>query len=167
MATPRRMMKNQHLTKFNTSALALPALALCTAALLSACGAGGTDNAAEPRLVQGAAPLATGSTTLVLDAGTLSAEDAQRMALPSFHMAPVELAAPDDHADSAAAPVHAQAVPAEFQHLSTRRLTMQALHGRHLEAMRSLSPEAAAAPAASGGVVATYTPAQIRAAYEI
>ncbi|WP_332851661.1 S53 family peptidase [Duganella sp. S19_KUP01_CR8] len=159
------MMKNQYLTKFNASAVALPALALCTAALLSACGGGATDNSAEPRLVQGAAPLATGSTTLVLDPATLPAEDAQRMALPSFHMAPVELQAPDDHADSATAPVHAQAVPTEFQNLSTRRLTMQALRGRHLEAMRSLSPEAAAAPAASGSVVATYTPAQIRAAY--
>ena len=97
------MMKNQNLTKFNASALALPALALCTAALLSACGGGGADNAAEAPLVLHAAPLATGSTTLVLDPGTLPAEDAQRMALPSFHMAPVELEAPDEHADSAAA----------------------------------------------------------------
>jgi len=158
-------MKQHYFTRINTSSVALPALTLCAAALLSACGAGSTDSASEPRLAQGAAPLATGSTTLELTPGTLPAEDAQRMALPSFHMAPVDLEAPDEHADDATAPVHAQAVPTEFQHLSTRRLTMQALHGRHLEAMRSLTPEAAAAPAASGSVVATYTPAQIRAAY--
>jgi subtilase family serine protease len=158
-------MKQLHFTRINPSSVALPALTLCAAALLSACGAGSTDSASEPRLAQGAAPLATGSTTLVLEPGTLPAEDAKRMALPSFHMAPVDLEAPDEHADDATAPVHAQAVPTEFQHLSTRRLTMQALHGRHLEAMRSLTPDAAAAPAASGSVVATYTPAQIRAAY--
>ncbi|MYM95466.1 S53 family peptidase [Duganella vulcania] len=159
------MMKNQHLTKFNASALALPALALCTAAMLSACGGGGADNAAEAPVVLHAAPLATGSTTLVLDPGTLPAEDAQRMAQPSFHMAPIELAAPDDHADSATAPVHAQAVPTEFRHLSTRRLTMQALQGRQMEAPRGQSQQAVAAPAATASVVATYTPAQVRAAY--
>ncbi len=158
-------MKRQHLTKFKASAVAVPVLTLWAAALLSACGAGGPDNAAEPRMVLGAAPLASSTTTLLLDPATLPDEDAQRMALPSFHMAPVELEAPGEQADSATAPVHAQAIPTEFQHLSTRRLTMQQLHGRHAEAMRSLSPHALATPAASASVVATYTPAQIRAAY--
>lgn len=161
-------MKRQDLTKCKASAVAVPVLTLCMAALLSACGAGSTDDAAEPRVISGAAPLATSSTTLQLEPDTLPADDAQRMALPSFHMAPVELEAPGEHADSATAPVHAQAVPTEFQLLSTRRLTMQALQGRHLEAARSLTPQAPAAsatPAATASVVATYTPAQIRAAY--
>ncbi len=149
-----QMMKRQTL---------IPALSV--AALLSGCGAGVGDTAPEARMAQGAAPLATGSTTLQLEPGTLPAEDAQRMALPSFHMAPVLLDAPDEHADGADAPVHAQSVPTEFQRLSTRRLTVQAMQGRHVEAMRSLTPEAAAAPAAAAPVVATYNPAQIRAAY--
>ena len=155
-----------HVSSSSAARRALPALTLCAAALLSACGAGSSDSTGstvEPRVLQGAAPLATGSTTLQLDPGALPPEDAARMALPSFHMAPVVLEEPGD--DSAGAAVHTQAIPTEFQHLSTRRLTLQALQGRHVEAMRSLTPEAAAAPAASGGTVATYNPAQIRAAY--
>ena len=159
-------MKQQNVTRINASSAAAPALAVCVAALLSACGAGSSDSLPEARVAQAAAPLATGSTTLQLDPGSLPPEDAQRMAQPSFHMAPVLLDAPaDSAADEAQGAVHAQAIPTEFQHLSTRRLTVQAMQGRHVEAMRSLTPDAAAAPAAAGSVVATYSPAQIRAAY--
>src|SRR5471032_2178247 len=40
-----------------------------------------------------------------------------------------------------------------------------AQQARHAEAMRSLAPDAAVTPQAAAGVVTTYTPAQIRAAY--
>ena len=145
-----------------------PALLLGAAALLSACGGGGSDSsdADSARLLR-AAPLATGSTTVELDPGTLPAATAQQLALPSFHVAPVLLDTPEDDADGVSsyrAP-HQQAVPVEFQHLSSRRLTLQVMRARHADAMRSLTPEAGAAPMASSGVVATYTPAQIRAAY--
>ena len=145
-----------------------PALLLCVAALLSACGGGSTDsgNTDDARLLHAAA-VATGSTTVALDTGALPADAAQLLALPSFHVAPVLLDTPQDDADGVSSyrAAHQQAVPAEFQSLSTRRLTLQAMRARHVEAMRSLTPEAAAAPLAASSVVATYTPAQIRAAY--
>ncbi len=156
-------MKQQIFTPIQPSSALAPALTVCVAALLSACGGSSSDSLPQARVAQAAAPLATGSITLQLDPASLPAEDARRMALPSFHMAPVLLDDPEQ--PSGDAQPHAQAIPGEFQHLSTRRLTVQALQGRHVEAMRSLTPEAAAAPAATGSVVATYSPAQIRAAY--
>ncbi|MBJ7312519.1 S53 family peptidase [Rugamonas sp. CCM 8940] len=146
------------------------ALTLCAAAVLSACG--GVDNA--PANQPQAALLASGTTIVELDTGTLPAQEAQQLALPLFHAAAVLLDAPQDAADAAPGDaVHAQTMPAEFRRLSSRGLTVQALRGRHAEAMRNpLSEavrgpvsEAAAAPMATSSVVSTYNPAQIRAAY--
>ncbi|EEF24076.1 conserved hypothetical protein, partial [Ricinus communis] len=139
----------------------------CIAALLSACGSS-TDTAATS--AQTAAPLATATTILQLNPGTLPSADAQQFALPAYHMAPVLLDTPADAtpgADAGAA-VHTQTVPSQFRRLDSRRLTVEAL--RQVQALRSATSEAdadtsSAAPLASTTTVATYTPAQIRAAY--
>jgi hypothetical protein len=137
----------------------------CVAALLSACGGGNTDTNENTGPLQ-ASPLATASTVLVLENGDLSAEDAQLLALPSFHMAPVVLDTPESVEAGAPVPgaVHRQTVPYEYRNVDTRRLTMQELP-RRLAARAASSTDGTALPAASGGTVATYTPAQIRAAY--
>ncbi|NGZ83368.1 S53 family peptidase [Duganella aceris] len=138
----------------------------CIAALLSACGGGTTDTDAGTMQAQASAKLATASTVLQLDAGDLSSEDAQQFAQPSYHMAPLLLDTPDaaESGAAASAVVHQQTVPSEFRRLSTRRLTVQAL--RQVQADRTeSSSDNSAAPQASSSTVATYTPAQIRAAY--
>ncbi|NYE62784.1 hypothetical protein FHW58_004003 [Duganella sp. 1224] len=156
-------MQDFHRTK---RLLALPLTGI--AALLSACG-GSADSAAI--VAQSAAPLATATTVLQLDPGTLAAADAQQFALPAYHMAPVLLDTPADTASGeAATTVHTQTVPAQFRRLDSRRLTVQAL--RQAQALRSDTAQAdgdtdgsSATPLASTTTVATYTPAQIRAAY--
>jgi subtilase family serine protease len=136
----------------------------CIAALLSACGGSSTDSSA---MAAQAAPLATASTILQLDDGSLPATDAQQFAQPQYHMAPVLLEAPDDAtATSADAAVHTQDVPAQFRRLNTRRLTIDAL--RTVQANRSAAADtgnSSATPMAGTSTVVTYTPAQIRAAY--
>lgn len=136
----------------------------CIAALLSACGGSGTD--AGTATTQ-AAPLATASTILQLDDGSLPAADAQQYAQPQYHMAPVLLDAPAGAAAASAdAAVHTQEVPSQFRRLSTRRLTIDAL--RTVQANRSAAGDTettTATPLAGTSTVLTYTPAQIRAAY--
>ena len=145
--------------------LALPLT--CIAALLSACGGSSTDATATATTM--AAPLATASTILQLDDGSLPAADAQQFAQPQFHMAPVLLEAPADaSATSADAAVHTQDVPSQFRRLNTRRLTIDAL--RTVQANRSADADSdtsstTATPMAGTSTVVTYTPAQIRAAY--
>ncbi len=140
------------------------------AALLAACGGGhdGSD-ATEPV----AAPLASAATTLQLASD--AAPDAQGAPAlqPTFHAAPVVLDEPDDGdaADataSASRTPHLQAVPQGNEGLSTRRLTLQQLRsvpGARSMAAVAVGGDGMAAPQAAASVVATYTPAQIRAAY--
>ena len=163
-------MKTTH-TGFNPQPRTAFLLAACAATLLSACGGGGSDSLpvaqSAPTLVSSA------TTTLQLDQPSFPDAAAAQTALPTFPVAPVLLNAPDDGdaADSAASArsgPRLQAVPAEFGQLSTRRLTAQAMESvRHLRALSAQTPGAAdtAAPMATGAVVATYSPAQIRAAY--
>lgn len=163
-------MKTTH-TGFNPQPRTAFLLAACAATLLSACGGGGSDSLpvaqSAPTLVSSV------TTTLQLDQPSFPDAAAAQTALPTFHVAPVLLNAPDDGdaADSAASArsgPRLQAVPAEFGQLSTRRLTAQAMESvRHLRALSAQTPGAAdtAAPMATGAVVATYSPAQIRAAY--
>ncbi len=163
-------MKTTH-TGFNPQPRTAFLLAACAATLLSACGGGGSDSLpvaqSAPTLVSSV------TTTLQLDQPSFPDAAAAQTALPTFPVAPVLLNAPDDGdaADSAASArsgPRLQAVPAEFGQLSTRRLTAQAMESvRHLRALSAQTPGAAdtAAPMATGAVVATYSPAQIRAAY--
>ncbi|MEP7301165.1 MAG: S53 family peptidase [Caldimonas sp.] len=138
---------------------------MAAALMLTACGGGGTAGepvaASDPGLV------------LSIDAAAVPAPAELPLAQPSFHLAPVVLDEPsevdaiDNTASSRQAP-HAQAIPAELAALATRGLTVQALQqaGRAhaLAAARALA-DGTAGPMTAGGVVTTYTPAQIRAAY--
>ena len=136
------------------------ALLVGGAALLSACG--GSDS--EPAGQQQAAPLASGATILQVGAGAVPADVAQQALQPTFHVAPVLLAPPEQAGIGDALRLAARTqVPADLQNLSPRRLTVQTLQARHAEVMRSLAPGAAVTPQAAAGVVTTYTPAQIRA----
>jgi hypothetical protein len=96
-------------------------------------------------------------------------------ATPAFHVAPVELDAPDgadarDPGASARSAPHVQRVPDTSRGLDTRGLTVAALRA-HRAAVDAATPGAdrlaplAARPAAAEIVTTTFTPAQIRAAY--
>ncbi len=158
------------------SRAALPALAAALA--LSACGGGSevstaSEAPANPQMAQ-MAQLATGSTTLVVDMATLPEAAAMQMAQPFFHAAPGLLNAPDDRdalnpdASSRRAP-HRHAMSADMAGLSSQRLTAQDMREpRSARARRQAQvvPDGAAvAPMATASLIATYTPAQIRAAY--
>jgi subtilase family serine protease len=140
---------------------------------LAACG-GGTDSLnSTSGDQQSAAPLASGTTTLQAGVATLPNVAAEQVAQPTFHLAPVLLNPPDDvdtidNTASARMNPRTQAVPVEFEGLPTRGLTVQALQSirqaRVLSA-QDATADASATPKAAGGVVATYSPAQIRAAY--
>ena len=156
---------------FRPGALARPAhvlLAAGVAAVLSACGGSAEDAPASTRM---AAAMATGVTTVQLTPPALPDAAASQMALPAFNIAPALLDAPADadaSADAAAprAP-HKMTVAPEFTRLSSRRLTVQALEEAHRARASGRAPlqDTTAAPMANGGVVSTYTPALIRAAY--
>jgi len=143
----------------------------CVLALLAACG--GADNTPTAATdTPAAAPLASGVTTLQVDNDTLPDAAAAIEAQPTFHAAPLLLDAPDDTdtLNPAASATHSprkQSVPAALAGLSTRRLTVDALEAaartRRLDA--TANADGSAAPAAAAAVVATYSPAQIRAAY--
>ncbi len=165
-------------------------LAVGAASLLSACGGG---EVSAPNLQAGQsleAAVATGITTLALELPDLPVDVGAQQVRPLFHAAPVFLDAPDDvdSTNSQTSGLHSprkQAVPEEFQGLSTRGLTLQGLeHNRRLRAPRlpvmaeaeaqasdaaitPLAPLAPIMPMATPSVVSVYTPAQIRAAYSL
>ncbi|WP_394781072.1 S53 family peptidase, partial [Undibacterium sp.] len=162
-------------TQFTAVPLKVLLLSASASVLLSACG-GGSDAPSSRAQVEAQASIATGTTTLQLDSAALPDTVGTQNAQPAFHVAPVLLDTPDD-ADSGGNAVSArmeprrQAVPAEFQALSTRALTARTLlSARAAQELRSSRGQAAveegtAAPMANSKVVSTYTPAQIRAAY--
>ena len=144
--------------------------ALCTAALLSACGGGESPGGqATGAPAAGDAPtLASATTTLQLDVAAVP--DAE--ALPAYHVAPVVLNEPDDadaldNAASVHRRPHMQSVPAEFAGLASRRLTIQAMEAsrRGRAAAANIAADGTLVAPMAAGAVSTYTPAQIRAAY--
>jgi subtilase family serine protease len=92
---------------------------------------------------------------------------------PTFHVAPVLLEEPSDidaasNDASALLPPHVTSVPPALAHLSTRRLTREAIEAAAYGADSTTDLQAddpRATPLAAGTAVATYSPAQIRAAY--
>lgn len=144
-------------------------LSACAATLLGACG-GGSESGGQPV----AAPLASSTTILQMDVAALPDAVAAQAAQPAFHAAPMLLNEPDDadavyNASSAGKRPRRQFVPAESEGLSTRRLTVQSLQAstQGMRVQDAAAPMAAAqaTPMAAGSAVATYSPAQIRAAY--
>ncbi|MBY0463878.1 MAG: S53 family peptidase [Burkholderiales bacterium] len=134
---------------------------------LAACG-GGTD---EPGPQAAAAPLATAITTLDLSGDALPEDVSALRAMPTFHVAPVLLAPPEDidatdPDASARMQPRMQMVPAETRGLASQRLTPQAL-----KRAQPISTDTAPVTVdregkmAAGAAVTTYSPAQIRAAY--
>jgi len=162
-------------------------LTVCTATLLSACGGGGGGGGGGSGgggsiAPQVATPLATGVITLQLDIAAASANPAALQVQPAFRVAPVLLNEPDDtdaadNAASASMNPRTQIVPSEFRNLSTRRLTVQTLKAARRVQEMSLQggvdgsvaamADASVSPMAAGGVISTYSPAQIRAAYDL
>lgn len=139
-------------------------------ALLAACGGNAAPDAAPP---DETAAIASASTTLRLDADTLPETESAVLAEPTFHAAPLALVPPDDtdavdpNASASTGP-RKQAVPEGLEGLPTRKLTVQTLTAAQTKLRADLvaaKGDGFAAPAAGSSVVATYSPAQIRAAY--
>ncbi len=106
---------------------------------------------------------------------TPSASFNELQAVPAFHVAPVWLDEPtdveaDDATNRGLVPPHVQYVPEALSGLSTRRLTWQVLDDARRNGIAPKSnrlEDLEPTPMASGTAVATYTPAQIRAAYNL
>ena len=145
-------------------------LGATAAMLLGACGPG-QDTSAPP------AALATAATQFSVEVPVLPAAVGALVAQPMFHTAPALLDAPDgrDNANSSGSAhwrPHLQRVPRAMAEMNTRRLTAQRIAAAEQAALNSaplLAGGAAdtVAPMAGAGVVATYSPAQIRAAYDL
>lgn len=132
-----------------------------TTLLLAACGGGDASTSASPAL--------SATTTLSAAVDSLPESVASQTAQPTFHLAPVQLQAPDDvdasgSGASAQLAPRVQWVPAELAGLSSRRLTPEAMTQARLLGVPA-STQVDDTTAKAGTAVATYTPAQIRAAY--
>jgi subtilase family serine protease len=139
-------------------------LSCLAAAALAACG-GGAEAPVDAAAATLSAIAASGATT-----GDVNATIAGIEALPTFHMAPAQLAEPGDvdvGGTSASARVepHRFQVEAALAGLSTARLTPQALALQVAAARTRIAAAGSATPAATAITSAVYTPAQIRAAY--
>jgi subtilase family serine protease len=168
------------------STLLAGSLAVCIAAMLSACGgSSGSDQtssdgsqattataASVPAAsATPAAVIATATTTLSVETANLPDAAAAQIAKPFFHSAPGLLQEPDntDAANSSASGLRAPTqyrLAADLASVPTAGLTVEDL--QNPDKVRELNAQAMAAefkPMAGTGVIATYTPAQIRAAY--
>lgn len=145
-------------------------LGATAAILLGACGPG-QETSAPP------AAIATAATQFTVEVPVIPAAVGALVAQPMFHAAPALLDAPDgrDSANSSGSAhwrPHMQRVPGTMAEMSTRRLTAQKIAAAEQTAQNIaplLDGGAAdiAAPMAGSSVVATYSPAQIRAAYDL
>lgn len=145
-------------------------LGATAAILLGACGPG-QETSVPP------AAIATAATQFTVEVPVIPAAVGALVAQPMFHAAPALLDAPDgrDSANSSGSAhwrPHMQRVPGAMAEMSTRRLTAQRIAAAEQTAQNIaplLDGGAAdiAAPMAGSSVVATYSPAQIRAAYDL
>ncbi|SDL60187.1 hypothetical protein SAMN05216517_101563 [Janthinobacterium sp. OK676] len=145
-------------------------LGASAALLLAACGPG-QETSAPP------AAIATAATQFSVEVPVIPVAVGALVAQPMFHAAPTLLDAPDgrDNANSSGSAhwrPHMQRVPRAMANMATRRLTAQRIAAAE-QAAQDLSPlldggaSDSAAPMAGSSVVATYSPAQIRAAYDL
>ena len=140
------------------------------AMLLGACGPG-QETTAPP------AAIATAATEFRIEVPVIPAAVGALVAQPMFHTAPAMLEAPDgrdstNSSGSAHWRPHLQRLPGAMEDMSTRRLTAQKIAAAEQAAQLGaplLAGDTAgsASPMAGGSVVATYSPAQIRAAYDL
>jgi hypothetical protein len=157
--------------RFFLSFLPSAILGAALAGLLAACGGQGTQEETQGNAANASnapAALASGVTSF----GTSSEAYAQNIpssALrPAYHLSPV-LPEPPSGIDagglslSAHLPPQAKRIPEQLQHMATRELSVARLvNGVSID---FLAQPDAAGPASSSAVSATYSPAQIRAAY--
>ncbi|MEG0882472.1 MAG: hypothetical protein RSH52_14540 [Janthinobacterium sp.] len=145
-------------------------LGATAALLLGACGPG-QETATPP------AAIATAATQFTVEVPVIPAAVGALVAQPMFHAAPALLDAPDgrDSANSSGSAhwrPHRQNVPGAMRDMTTRRLTAQRIAAAEQTA-QNIAPLLdggagdSAAPMAGSSVVATYSPAQIRAAYDL
>ncbi len=124
-----------------------------TAALLSACGGG-----ADP-----GQPTTTATLTLQLPATAPAAlAPVEDLAQPSFHVAALDLDAPDNSPQP-----HRQQPSAALAGLATRGLTARGIDDALARRSALVGSNGEATPLAASSTVTTYTPAQIRAAYKL
>lgn len=156
-----------------TSSLQVKSIAVgALSAFIAGCG-GGASTAGGAAATATPPPASAQSVTLAVESTSAPANLSIIEALPTFHVAPVILDTPPDTDAvnpnaSADVATHTQSVSAKVAHLSTRRLTLQELtdagSGR-VTIKEHYSANETATPMASGTQIATYSPAQIRAAY--
>ncbi|PHV24479.1 peptidase S53 [Janthinobacterium sp. BJB446] len=146
-------------------------LGATAALLLAACGPG-QETSTPP------AAIATAATQFTVEVPVIPPAVGALVAQPMFHAAPALLDAPDgrDSANSSGSAhwrPHLQNVPGAMREMTTRRLTAQKIAASE-QAAQDIAPllngggaSDIAAPMAGSSVVATYSPAQIRAAYDL
>src|SRR5690606_9477789 len=120
---------------------------------------------------------ATAATQFTVEVPVIPAAVGALVVQPMFHAAPALLDAPDgrdstNSSGSAHWRPHLQHVPGAMTEMNTRRLTAQTIALAE-QAAQDIAPLAAGgaadavSPMAGSSVVATYSPAQIRAAYDL
>ncbi|MGX9697208.1 S53 family peptidase [Janthinobacterium lividum] len=145
-------------------------LGATAALLLAACGPG-QETSTPP------AAIATAATQFTVEVPVIPPAVGALVVQPMFHAAPALLDAPDgrDSANSSGSAhwrPHLQNVPGAMREMTTRRLTAQKIAASE-QAAQDIAPlldggaNDIAAPMAGSSVVATYSPAQIRAAYDL
>ncbi|CAM2946810.1 putative Ig domain-containing protein [Janthinobacterium lividum] len=145
-------------------------LGATAALLLAACGPG-QETSTPP------AAIATAATQFTVEVPVIPPAVGALVVQPMFHAAPALLDAPDgrDSANSSGSAhwrPHLQNVPGAMREMTTRRLTAQKIAASE-QAAQDIAPlldggaSDIAAPMAGSSVVATYSPAQIRAAYDL
>lgn len=150
--------------------LKVQSLLVACAAVLAGCGGNQSSG------MGGAAGIAAETTSVALQLDVPATEPTNLGVQPTFHVAPVLLDEPDDmdataSDTSASFGPHVTQVPAALASLSTRRLTRDDIEAaaQGVPTLKSQieAEDRDATPLASGTAVATYTPAQIRAAYAL
>ncbi|NVI84458.1 S53 family peptidase [Janthinobacterium sp. BJB401] len=148
-------------------------LGATAAILLAACGPGQETPASTPP-----AAIATAATQFTVEVPVIPDAVGALVVQPMFHAAPALLDTPDgrDSANSSGSAhwrPHLQRVPGAMGEMTTRRLTAQRIAVAE-QAAQDIAPlldgsgaSDVAAPMAGSSVVATYSPAQIRAAYDL
>ncbi|WP_428718607.1 putative Ig domain-containing protein [Undibacterium curvum] len=145
--------------------------------MLSACGDSSQPIAQNTAVSAAPAAIATGTTTLQAELAVVPAEAANQLATPTFHVAPVLLETPSDlDADAsqrtALMPAHQQPIPVSTEYLSPKGLTVDQIRSAQRSFELNASTNATSSANAelkpmATGAVSTYTPAQVRAAYNL
>lgn len=133
---------------------------LCTVSLLAACGGGSGDSTADSDTSSStsqSAAVTTGTVTFQTSVASVPAEVATLTVTPTFRLAPVVLDEPTGEN---------QALHTQYANGVLRSVTAKTFSAGTLRAMRSNTSDTSVSPAADSAV-ATYTPAQIRAAYDM